>query len=174
MWPGLQALDLGAILMIAAVKKVGGPGPVPSHQLKRLRRRRKTTRQECLKRSVFSRVCSPFYTLQFGVRFRTHARDREKRKERRVTSTQNRCHNFARPMSVAKAVRLGRRRSSRCSPAGATAAATARAHIRSKDAFTSTHDFTAVIWTDFVQTVLMIKGALLLSAIGKRPNKKYT
>jgi hypothetical protein len=142
MWPGLQALDLGAILMIAAVKKVGGPGPVPSHQLKKLRRRRKTTRQECLKRSVFSRVCSPFYTLQFGVRFRTHARDREKRKERRVTSTQNRCHNFARPMSVAKAVRLGRRRSSRCSPAGATAAATARAHIRSKDAFTSTHDFT--------------------------------
>jgi hypothetical protein len=43
-------------------------------------------------------------------------------------------------MSVAKAVRLGRRRSSRCSPAGATVAATARAHIRYKDAFTSTHD----------------------------------
>jgi hypothetical protein len=36
---------------------------------------------------------------------------------------------------VAKAVRLSRRRSSRCSPAGATSAATARAHIRCKDAF---------------------------------------
>jgi hypothetical protein len=47
-------------------------------------------------------------------------------------------------MSVAKAVRLGRRRSSRRSPAGATAAATARAHIRYKDAFTSTHDFTKI------------------------------
>jgi hypothetical protein len=34
MWPDPQALDLGAILIIAAVKKVGGPGPVPSHQLK--------------------------------------------------------------------------------------------------------------------------------------------
>jgi hypothetical protein len=48
---------------------------------------------------------------------------------------QNRCHNIARAMSVAKAVRLSRRRSSRCSPAGATSAATARAHIRCKDAF---------------------------------------
>jgi hypothetical protein len=52
-------------------------------------------------------------------------------------------------MSVAKAVRLGRRRSSRRSPAGATAAATARAHIRYKDAFTSTHDFTENIFAYF-------------------------
>jgi hypothetical protein len=97
MWPDLQALDLGAILIDRRRQKSWRTWPcTQSPTEKSLRRRRKTTRQECLKRSVFSRVCSPFYTLQFGVRFRTHARDREKRKERRVTSTQNRCHNFAR------------------------------------------------------------------------------
>jgi hypothetical protein len=34
MWPGLQALDLGAIQSIAAVKKVGGPGLFPVTNLK--------------------------------------------------------------------------------------------------------------------------------------------
>ena len=34
--------------------------------------------------------------------------------------------------------------------------------------FTIAGGLTAVIWTDFVQTVLMLIGAIILSALGKR------
>jgi hypothetical protein len=83
---------------------------------------------------------------------RTPEIERKEKKEgllrRKIAAT-----TLLEPMSVAKAVRLGRRRSSRCSPAGATAAATARAHIRYKDAFTSTHDFTNILTNVFGFTI---------------------
>jgi hypothetical protein len=35
------------------------------------------------KRVYFQWVCSPFYTIHFGVRFRTHARDRERNRRKK-------------------------------------------------------------------------------------------
>jgi hypothetical protein len=83
MWPVLQALDLGAIRSIAAVKKVGGPGLFPVTNLKTQDDVVKQLVKIVKKRVYFHRVCSPFYTLHFGVRFRTHARDREKNRRKK-------------------------------------------------------------------------------------------